>query len=64
MPTVSTWGVVKDFMATNEVDWPLALSEELFEGLSSSERGNRDALSKAIPSATASSSYLTFPNPK
>ena len=49
-PAISTWGVVRDLMAANKTKWPLPLSDELPEGLSSPERESREVSSKATPS--------------
>ncbi len=38
---VNTWGVIRNLMASNEVEWLLSLSDELLKGLSSMDRGVR-----------------------
>jgi hypothetical protein len=55
-PAVSTWGVIRDLMATNKTEWPLPLSDELPEGLSSPERETSEASSEATPSTSGSHS--------
>jgi hypothetical protein len=51
-PAISTWGVVRDIMAANETEWPLPLSNELPEGLSSPKREPREVSSEATPSTS------------
>jgi hypothetical protein len=41
-------------MASNEARWPLPLSDELLEGLSSLERRVREVSSEVTPSASGS----------
>ena len=54
-PIVSTWGVIRNLMASDEAEWPLLLSEELPEGLSSLERGVKEVSSEATPNVSSSS---------
>ena len=53
-PAVNTWGVIRDLMATNKTEWPLLLSDELPEGLSSPEKETKEASSEATPSTSGS----------
>ena len=60
-PAISTWGAIRQSMATNGSHWPSVLSEELPEGLSSLGRENEDASSEATTSRRVSSRQPRVP---
>ena len=60
-PAIRTWGVIRQSMAAEGSDWPVVLSEELSEGLSSSMRENEEASSEATTSRHVSSKQPRVP---
>ena len=58
---ICTWGVVRKFMANNGANWPVVLSKELPEGLSSSGRENGEVSSEATTSMQVSSRPTRLP---
>ena len=58
---ICTWGVVRKFMANDGANWPVVLSKELPEGLSSSGRENGEVSSEATTSMQVSSRPTRLP---
>ncbi len=54
-PMISTWGVIRQSMLTNETNWPVVLFEELPEGLSSLGRENEEMSAETTTSVRAPS---------
>ena len=61
-PAISTWGAIRQSMATNGSHWPSVLSEELPESLSLSGRENEDVSFEATTSRRVSSRQPRVPS--